>query len=78
MNASMNNVPFRRCKHYFCENCAVEHHKKDKRCAVCREPTGGIFNVAHDIIRKAHAVHKVQEAAAAAAAATAAPTGNDH
>lgn len=56
-----------KCKHYFCENCAVAHHQKDKRCAVCKEPTGGIFNVAHDIIRKAHAINKVQAEAAAAA-----------
>lgn len=34
-----------RCKHYFCEKCALEHHSKIKKCFVCNEPTGGIFNM---------------------------------
>jgi len=33
-----------KCKHYFCEKCALEHHAKSKKCFVCSEPTGGIFN----------------------------------
>jgi len=41
-----------RCKHYFCENCATERHQKDPRCACCGENTSGIFNVAHDILKK--------------------------
>jgi len=41
-----------RCKHYFCESCAIAHHKKDHRCHVCKEKTNGIFNVAHDVIKK--------------------------
>jgi len=51
-----------RCKHYFCENCATAHHKKDHRCAVCKEKTNGIFNVAHEIVRK----QKMQQERAAA------------
>lgn len=34
-----------RCKHFFCERCALDHHAKNKKCFVCEEPTGGIFNV---------------------------------
>jgi len=41
-----------KCKHYFCEDCAINHHQKDPRCACCRENTGGTFNVATDIMKK--------------------------
>ncbi|XP_055887048.1 E3 ubiquitin-protein ligase RNF113A-like [Biomphalaria glabrata] len=41
-----------KCKHYFCEKCALGHYKKSKRCFVCGEPTGGIFNPAKDVIAK--------------------------
>ncbi len=33
-----------KCGHYFCEQCALDQEKKTKRCAVCNEPTSGIFN----------------------------------
>ncbi|PIA39751.1 hypothetical protein AQUCO_02600303v1 [Aquilegia coerulea] len=42
-----------KCKHYFCEHCALKHHSKNKRCFVCNEPTLGIFNTAHEIKKKA-------------------------
>ena len=35
-----------KCEHYFCESCALQHAAKTKRCFVCAEQTGGIFNVA--------------------------------
>ncbi|VDM55196.1 unnamed protein product [Angiostrongylus costaricensis] len=35
-----------RCKHYFCETCALNSFRKSKRCQVCGENTGGVFNVA--------------------------------
>jgi RING finger protein 113A len=42
-----------RCKHYFCEKCALAGSTKGGgRCGVCNEPTKGIFNVAHDIIKR--------------------------
>lgn len=41
-----------KCKHYFCEKCALNHYKKNKRCFVCNEGTGGIFNPAKDLIAK--------------------------
>ncbi|CAJ1949854.1 unnamed protein product [Sphenostylis stenocarpa] len=41
-----------KCKHYFCEHCALKHHGKNKKCFVCNQPTLGIFNVAHEIRRK--------------------------
>ncbi|RAL50674.1 hypothetical protein DM860_015821 [Cuscuta australis] len=41
-----------KCKHYFCEHCALKHHAKNKKCFVCNEPTLGIFNTAFDIRKK--------------------------
>ncbi|KAE8685606.1 Zinc finger CCCH domain-containing protein 1 [Hibiscus syriacus] len=41
-----------KCKHYFCEHCALKHHAKNKKCFVCNQPTLGIFNTAHEIRRR--------------------------
>mmetsp|Transcript_152537 Transcript_152537/g.266318 ORF Transcript_152537/g.266318 Transcript_152537/m.266318 type:complete len:291 (-) Transcript_152537:338-1210(-) len=41
-----------RCKHYFCEACAMDHFRVTQRCAACELPTNGIFNTAHDIMKK--------------------------
>ncbi|KAK9086168.1 hypothetical protein Syun_028562 [Stephania yunnanensis] len=41
-----------KCKHYFCEHCALKHHSKNKKCFVCNQPTLGIFNTAHEIKKR--------------------------
>ncbi len=41
-----------KCGHYFCESCALDQEKKTKRCAVCNEPTAGIFNQPKALIEK--------------------------
>ena len=44
-----------RCKHYFCEQCALKQNAKKGgggRCAVCEQPTNGIFNVAGEIEKR--------------------------
>ncbi|XBI70615.1 hypothetical protein VPH35_065055 [Triticum aestivum] len=41
-----------KCKHYFCEHCALKHHSKNKKCFVCNKPTLGIFNAAQEIRKK--------------------------
>lgn len=41
-----------KCKHYFCEHCALKHHTKNKKCFVCNTPTLGIFNTAHEIRKR--------------------------
>lgn len=41
-----------KCKHYFCEHCALKHHAKKKKCYVCNQPTFGIFNTAHEIKKR--------------------------
>jgi len=39
-----------KCGHFFCERCAFDHHKKSKKCAICGELTGGVFNEATKLI----------------------------
>ncbi|KXZ53511.1 hypothetical protein GPECTOR_7g961 [Gonium pectorale] len=41
-----------KCRHYFCEKCALKHNAKTSKCAVCGQATQGIFNVAADIIKR--------------------------
>ena len=43
-----------RCKHYFCEKCALKNNsaRQGGKCSVCGVPTQGIFNVASDIVKK--------------------------
>jgi len=40
-----------KCKHYFCQSCAVNRYMIDPRCAVCKDNTNGIFNVAHKLAK---------------------------
>lgn len=49
-----------RCKHYFCEQCALKQNAKTGKCFVCEQPTNGIFNVAHDIAAKSKARKRKQ------------------
>ncbi|XP_055704492.1 E3 ubiquitin-protein ligase RNF113A [Phlebotomus papatasi] len=41
-----------KCKHYFCEKCALAHYKKTSRCYVCGAQTNGMFNPATQLINK--------------------------
>jgi len=50
-----------KCKHYFCEDCALQHYQKDQSCAVCKENTSGIFNVALDVIKKVKQVEELKK-----------------
>ncbi|KAK1353112.1 Zinc finger CCCH domain-containing protein 1 [Heracleum sosnowskyi] len=47
-----------KCKHYFCEHCALKHHAKSKKCFVCNTPTLGIFNTAQEIRKRIAADQK--------------------
>ncbi|CAL1355693.1 unnamed protein product [Linum trigynum] len=47
-----------KCKHYFCEHCALKHHSKNKKCFVCNKPTLGIFNTAHEIRKRMEEANK--------------------
>ncbi|XP_017781901.1 PREDICTED: RING finger protein 113A [Nicrophorus vespilloides] len=41
-----------KCKHYFCEECALKQYKKTTRCFACNAQTNGVFNPATDLIKK--------------------------
>jgi len=59
-----------KCEHYFCEKCALGHFKQTRRCYVCAEQTGGIFNHAKNIQAKVDARAEAQAAAAASSEMT--------
>jgi RING finger protein 113A len=40
-----------RCKHYFCEACALDHFRKTTKCFVCGGKTFGSFNPAKVSLR---------------------------
>ncbi|XP_071567761.1 E3 ubiquitin-protein ligase RNF113A isoform X1 [Temnothorax nylanderi] len=52
-----------KCKHYFCEKCALEQYRKSTRCYVCNTQTNGTFNPAKELIART----KMEEKAATAA-----------
>lgn len=41
-----------KCKHYFCEKCALQHYRRSQRCAACGKNTAGVFNPAKEIVKK--------------------------
>ncbi|XP_077993649.1 E3 ubiquitin-protein ligase RNF113A-like [Glandiceps talaboti] len=49
---SFKNPIVTKCKHYFCEKCALSHYRKSKRCYVCGTQTMGVFNPAKELIAK--------------------------
>ena len=51
-----------KCRHYFCESCALTHFKKSKRCFVCNQATQGVFNPAKDLIKKMNERKLAEEA----------------
>lgn len=51
------NPVMTKCKHYFCEKCALAHFKKTPKCFVCEKQTGGFFDPATAIIDKLNATN---------------------
>lgn len=51
------NPVMTKCKHYFCEKCALAHYKKSTKCFVCEKQTGGFFDPATVIIEKLNAAN---------------------
>ncbi|CAB3387655.1 Hypothetical predicted protein [Cloeon dipterum] len=49
---SFKNPVMSKCKHYFCEKCALENYKKTSKCAVCNAQTNGVFKPAKEIIER--------------------------
>ncbi|XP_034990200.1 E3 ubiquitin-protein ligase RNF113A isoform X1 [Zootoca vivipara] len=50
--SSFKNPVVTKCKHYFCESCALQHYRKSQRCYVCDKQTNGVFNPAKELITK--------------------------
>lgn len=55
-----------RCKHYFCQACALKRYQKNPRCAVCQSSTGGLFNKAEKILAKMKETKEIRESQAKA------------
>ncbi|NXF95206.1 R113A protein, partial [Eubucco bourcierii] len=49
-----------KCRHYFCESCALQHYHKSQRCYVCDKQTNGVFNPAKELMAKLEK-HKAEE-----------------
>ncbi|KAJ8251225.1 hypothetical protein GJAV_G00218670 [Gymnothorax javanicus] len=49
---SFKNPVVTKCRHYFCEACALQHYRKSKRCYVCNMQTNGVFNPAKELMAK--------------------------
>ncbi|PWW79072.1 hypothetical protein C7212DRAFT_36139, partial [Tuber magnatum] len=41
-----------KCKHYFCETCAIARYKKTPNCAICGRRTDGAFSMAKELRKK--------------------------
>ncbi|NXK59729.1 R113A protein, partial [Sylvietta virens] len=41
-----------KCRHYFCESCALQHYGKSQRCYICDRHTNGFFNPAKELLAK--------------------------
>uniref|UniRef100_A0A915ET67 RING finger protein 113A n=1 Tax=Ditylenchus dipsaci TaxID=166011 RepID=A0A915ET67_9BILA len=42
---SLKNPVVTKCKHYFCEKCAIDYYRASKKCAECGSKTDGSFTV---------------------------------
>lgn len=40
-----------KCRHYFCERCALQNYGTDANCFACGQATDGVFNAARDLIK---------------------------
>ncbi|XP_064277540.1 E3 ubiquitin-protein ligase RNF113A-like [Passer domesticus] len=49
---SFKNPVVTKCRHYFCEGCALQHYRKSQRCYVCGKQTNGVFNPAKELVAK--------------------------
>ncbi|XP_055437329.1 E3 ubiquitin-protein ligase RNF113A-like [Bubalus kerabau] len=49
---TFQNPVVTKCRHYFCEACALQHFRTTSRCYVCDQQTNGVFNPAKELIAK--------------------------
>ncbi|NWI04870.1 R113A protein, partial [Tichodroma muraria] len=57
---SFKNPVVTKCRHYFCESCALQHYRKSHCCCVCDKQTNGVFNPAKELMAKLEK-HKGEE-----------------
>ncbi|XP_041883934.1 LOW QUALITY PROTEIN: E3 ubiquitin-protein ligase RNF113A-like [Corvus kubaryi] len=57
---SFRNPVVTKCRHYFCESCALRRYRKSQRCCVCDKQTNGVFNPAKELTAKLEK-HKGEE-----------------
>ncbi|KRZ24896.1 RING finger protein, partial [Trichinella pseudospiralis] len=50
-----------KCKHYFCEKCALEHSRKTMKCFVCQKNTMGIFAPSKEHINRLGNKHNKEQ-----------------
>ncbi|KAI9146548.1 hypothetical protein BKA69DRAFT_1045300 [Paraphysoderma sedebokerense] len=50
--SDFKNPVVTKCEHYFCESCALAHHRKSPKCYACGAATNGIFRTAKELIKK--------------------------
>ncbi|XP_009870311.1 PREDICTED: RING finger protein 113A-like, partial [Apaloderma vittatum] len=50
--SSFKNPVVTKCRHYFCENCALQHYRKSQHCYVCDKQTNGVFNPVKELMAK--------------------------
>ncbi|NWS47558.1 R113A protein, partial [Probosciger aterrimus] len=58
--SSFKNPVVTKCRHYFCESCALQHYRTSQRCYVCDKQTNGVFNPAKELMAKLEK-HKAEE-----------------
>lgn len=61
---TFQNPVVTKCRHYFCERCALQHYRTTPRCYVCDQQTHGVFNPAKDLIAKLEKHRTAPEGAA--------------
>ncbi|NXQ52007.1 R113A protein, partial [Anthoscopus minutus] len=57
---SFKNPVVTKCRHYFCESCAIQHYRKSCYCYICDKQTSGVFKPAKELMAKL-AKHKGEE-----------------
>ncbi|NWW59238.1 R113A protein, partial [Ifrita kowaldi] len=51
-SGSFKNPVVTKCRHRFCESCALQHHRKSQRCCLCGKQTNRVFNPAKELTAK--------------------------
>jgi len=50
-----------KCRHYFCESCALNQYRINPGCAVCHASTAGLFMPAKEIVAKLKQQNQLKE-----------------